>query len=468
VVSALWALGQVGTPAAVPTLLQWARRGPLEPRLEALRSLAELKAAEGLPVFLDGLTRAPSPNDPPSAMDAERRLCFESIVALGNTSCAGPLRKIAEKNHGREAWSQFNDPGNDPARTRTGREAIAALAACGDAKAVRIILQSVVAGSTVTQPASLLRAAAEGGNLSGFPWGFWIGKSLLLDNPPHPTEWPSLCEALELLKGRPAVLDDILRRAAVDPAVPAGGRVLLVGCLQNPGPADFAVLDAVWFDALGEAAVVTDLAVPAGRGDRSTQVRYNLNACAVVHAYGRCRNDEALRRLWKSCPPGDQVLQGEIALALSRVGSRRGAPVVLEYVTREWDRAARSPDFANSLRGRDDLKISELLLEESNLFDFSYRNHDITCFLLSTGDRRTMQALVLDPSLHPYLRLYWIQRLAGSQNAAWMIDLAVKGLDLVDSEEANTEPLLAALAASTRSTVQWFRNRGVNEPHPTQ
>lgn len=468
VTSALWALGQLGSPSAVPTLLQWARRGSPEARLEALRSLAELKAGEGLPVFLEGLTRTPSPNDPISVVDAERRLCFESLVALGNMSCAGPLRKLADRNRGREAWSGLNDPGNDPARTRAGREAVAALAACGDTRAEKIILQSVVAGSTVTQPAALLRAAAEGGNIGGFPWGFWIGKSLLLDNPPHPTPWPSLCEALDLLKGRPAVLDDLLRRAAVDPSMPAGGRVLLIGCLQTPGPSDFIVLDGVWFDALGEAAVVTDLAVPAGRGQRSTLVRYNLNACAVVHAYGRFRNDEALRRLWKTCPPGDVVLQGEIALALSRTGSRRGAPVVLEYVTREWDRAARAPDFATSLRARDDMKIAELLLVESNAFDYSYRNHDITSFLLSTGDRRTMQALVLDPALHPYLRLYWIQRLAGSQNAAWMMDLAVKGLDLIETDETKDEPLLAALAASTRSTVQWFRNRGVNETHPTQ
>jgi hypothetical protein len=462
VVSALWALGQVGGPAEVPSLLKWAQAGSVECRTEALKSLAERKAPEALPVFIEGLTRPAGSGEDPASLAQEHRLCYESLARLGDATCLPALRRLEAIHHGKDAWSSMKEGAADEHEV-LARQTLALLAACGDAGARRHIAGSIHRGSRVTRPDALLKAAAQGGNVDGFPWGFWIGKALLIDEPPRPNQWPTLSAALELLEERPEALDAILRDAAGRDGTPDGARALLLGCLSSPTASDVASLATIWQRSNGEGALLADLAVPSGGGN-SVTVRYNLNAHAVVYALGRLGAGEELKSIREETPTSNRALQGDIALALARTGSREYVPLVAEYVAREWDRAARSPDF--ELRQGETEAIAGVLTPETSALDLSYRNSDITGFLMTHSDRATMRRLVLEETLHPYFRAYWIQRLAGGRDL-WRIDLAGEGLARL--EEAEGAPrLLSALRTKTRQTLQAVRNRTMSGAEPLQ
>ncbi|MFH1574778.1 MAG: DUF2330 domain-containing protein [Acidobacteriota bacterium] len=126
VLSALWALGEIGGPDAVECLIGRTKSSSLECRVEAIESLARLETKEAFPIFISGLA------DGRVVRDA----CLQHLLALADESCIPELETLAQRR-GRDL-AAINE-WHKETRPTTGMCATYALAACGDADAEEFI-----------------------------------------------------------------------------------------------------------------------------------------------------------------------------------------------------------------------------------------------------------------------------------------------------------------------------------------
>lgn len=404
-VPALWALGQLGGPEATECLLRWADGSSTLHRVEAFEALARLKEKRALPLYLAALRRWAEPNvlDPWGA--EETKAALEHVIALGDEGCRPGLDEIGARRAKPAAWEKECD-----ARPAIG--ILAAQAACGDAAARDLIVRAIVRqGRELTAPAALVAEAERGGSINGYPTGFWTGYQILRAEGNR--RWHALDFALDYLAARPEVLDPLLRRAAADAELPDAGRIVALSALRAAETADLDSLEALWRRALCPGAPMAMIPVEAGFGAPPARVRFNLNASSAAYAFARLRACARLERLWRECPADDRVLRGEIALAAARTDSARLAPIVLEYVTRDWNAEARTGNAERRLAPLRSAHGDSLFvpLRDTALFDFVYRLGPILGFARSALPVVDRIALMSDPRLDPLLRLYWIANL---------------------------------------------------------
>jgi hypothetical protein len=457
VLSALWALGELGGKPATDCLLRWARSDSTLYRIEAIESLGRLKEPKVLPIALEVLKRWPTSTESDPGNGEELETALDLLTVMGDRSCLGYLRKISASRETGYAWTL------GPSVTASNR-LTAVRAACGDAKAMETIRDAIVhSGSEMTTPGELMERASRGGALNGFPSGFWTGIAILFRD--HYREWPALRSAIEMLSARPEVLDALLREVAGDTRLPDAGKIVALSALSSAEPGDLDFLDAIWLRSVGEHGFHAYLPVPQVGGQPGVTVRYNLNACCVAYAFSKLHAVDRLIRLWEICPSDDPVLRAEIAHAAARSDSVRLTPIVSEYVREDWNRIATTAEFKQRLDIELDRRHSRkgvvetprrYSVWETNAFDLDYRTHWIKRFMNSVArDHQERRALMLDNTIHPLVRLYWISDIPccfpGEKE---LRRVALEALDQLESEGIE-EPFIVETIANTRG----FRER---------
>src|SRR5262249_54049753 len=146
-IAVLWALGRAGGAQALATLTRWAEHAPAKCRLEAIESLAELRAPEALPVFVRGLAISPSRDLLASDISAA---CAEHLTATGDSTVLGPLQALSRqawaKSGQRQPWSP------DPLPTE---RLLVVRAACGDFGARDSIVENLALTAGATRPEAI-------------------------------------------------------------------------------------------------------------------------------------------------------------------------------------------------------------------------------------------------------------------------------------------------------------------------
>ena len=400
--SALWALGEIGDPAAVPCLLGWTEHEEFDSRLEAIEALAKLRVPEALQVFIKGIQKVRARRDTSWLIEAEHKICLEHLVIQGDHTCIEPLRKLAADHHGREEWFARESTYSP----NIGLSAMAALAACGDETAQKTIREAVIKQGAVRGSDSALRKrTGREGSTNNFPTGFWHGAAIIHDSGPH--DWYAYRKVRKLLAARPVVLEMILRAAAHDTRLPDAAKLILLAYLEEPQPKDLALVRQIWDQALVDPLM---LKVPITERPRDTitYVEYNANACAVAYTYARLGRVDELLQLWEETPDGDKTLRAEIAFALARTRSPRAAEPVAAYVRGAWNETAAADDFEARLREQPERRPFSSLWA-NRILDLPYRTRPITALLShNAGKSDILIGLMTDPALHPYLRLFWI------------------------------------------------------------
>jgi len=396
----LWALGEVGGPAAVAALARQARSGSGSAQLEAIESLSRLHAHEALAIELD-LLGAPEPVGWAWDEWQLRAICSEHLVAEGDASCIDRLHGIEVR--ARDVRSRY------PTDIAFADRVLAAAAACGDAAAEHRIVRSLVASSAITArevlPARM--GAAERGSINGRSDAQWPILPLIM---PRSSSfgWIELEKWNALLAPRPEVHDRVLRAAAAHAATPDVSYGMLLGLLQHPTAAeDRALLD------LGRRALGADsLIVPVTDGSlRSVgQVRFNVPLCVAAYALGRHRAAGPLLELWRSSGGAEHDARGEIAVAMALADSDAVLPALEEYVRSDWNARAASGGYVDAIaaasRGRGQSAW------DMRAIDVEVRVGPIVGELI--GPRSTPQRmvrLITDPALTPWLRIFWAMRL---------------------------------------------------------
>ncbi len=403
VLSALWALGECGDRAAIPVLRRWAAHADSRVRIEAFDALGRLGATDHLPICLQTIAR-----DEPRCADEEFRVCIDQLVSRGDSTLIPRLRGRTDELGGFQAWRAFGQrwPRDDETHQRA-IACVAALAACGDSAASGAIVAALVAeGMELASPSALERRAGDEGSMSEFPRGFWNGAAIL-HRRGLADGWVTLATMYDLLRGRPAIRDQILRAAAQDARLPDAARVILLADLSAPREEDFTGLRRIWNDALA-AGQICSVRVPLAGERRDTLVAYNINACAAAYAQARLGNVGGLAALLGSCPPDDPTLRAEVVHAIAWSGTPEGAPLVAAYVRDVWNaNAARSavappPGDSCSEGGSAGQTVVWGL-------DLPYRVRALTSYLFSeVADHALVSGLMTDSALDPYLRLHWL------------------------------------------------------------
>jgi hypothetical protein len=429
--SAIWALGEIGDTTATSVLLPWTSRADVLGRLEAIEALRRMGAKRALPVFLRGILSTATAAEP-AGITAERRACLDGLVALGDSSIAPVLRGLAVGSDAERAWGgdrSHRAGAPMPSNPNLGFWSMAALAACGDRNASRVIRDAVVRqGAGLAATEALRTRAQAGGSMSEFPRGFWGGAAILYQRG-RPDGWTTFTQACDLMRARPEARDAILRAAAGDATLPDAAKVVLLAQLERRDPADFESLDAIWRRALAGGPTIV-IPVPRGGSSIEQPAVYDIDACSVAYTLARWGEAARLARLFPLAPAADTTLAPEIVHAMTWTGARGEAPFVAAYVKDAWNRAAKSARVLDALAaeaapprgGIEELGVNAGL-------DLPYRARRITRFLCGDGaDAAVLEGLIADPGLAPALRLHWmmnayydrvgLERLAGAAETA--------------------------------------------------
>jgi hypothetical protein len=245
-----------------------------------------------------------------------------------------------------------------------------------------------------------------------------------------------------LLRPRPELYDDVLRRVAASPATPPIGRTLLLGLLSQPRAADADSVLAMARRALSDPRGPFVLTISTGTFHSRWTVKFDVPVCMAAYALSSMRADSALLVLWREAGSRDEDARGEIAYALARTNSSRAVPAVLEYATTTWNARALAPGFAVEPvdakgwprpPGRDAVRL-----------DAEYRIAAVVGLLTGGPDAPArMRRLTTDRTLAPWLRLYWMANLRGYniENRALLGDLRRE----LDAMEASAGPDSALL-----------------------
>jgi hypothetical protein len=402
----LWALGRLGGDDAVSTLVRFASAGSVESRLEALESLARLRAPELLPVLARGMV-APGRDEYDHALSDA---CTELLVANGEPSVLGVLQELQRL----PAPPPRRFPSFDDAPSVAER-LMAARAACGDVIARDSIVQRIVSGSGVSSAESMERGDRRFGNgiSNGFPMGFWLG--LRLGAPfRHRTPWVAMDTWEWLLRPRAMLHDEVLRRVAAGPSMPPLGRILSLGLLIEPGDSDADTILALATRRLPGRTTPLVLEFRAGwSGERMT--RYDVPRCMAAYAFGRMRAESHLLRLWVCSGDIEPDSREEIVTSLAYLHTSRSDSALFAYVTEEWqprfDPARPKLEVASPSRGRKPLGPGGVDLGREGTISA------ITSALASESpDTTWMRRLTTDPGFSPRFRLFWMSQLPGYQS----------------------------------------------------
>lgn len=415
--SLLWALGELGGPEAERTLLAHAEAADPEIRIETVEALGRMRSHAALPCLIRGLESGPAAesSEQVAALRSYQMACFEWLLALGDSTCLGELRRMAEKHAGADQWTELSrssrpywmdEPGGSDHRVNL--LSVAALTACGDAEARREILRAIVSGGQeTTAPEALASAATQRGSDNDFPSGFWTGLAARR-LPTWRANWPSLSLAYSLFETAPALRTSLLEEAASDSGLPRTGMIVLLANVDTLRAPARDRLMQLWRESIREPWQTIDVRVESHQRSHPVTLRYNHDACAIAYAFSRHKSVVELERLWLTRPEDDPVLEGEIIFAMTETHDPRFLPIVLDYVRRVWSEAARSPEFewyiAESMQaGRG---LSSLYFLTNAPFDVDYRVRSTWRYLTRyPPDSEFEESLIVDRSLPPYLRL---------------------------------------------------------------
>jgi hypothetical protein len=400
--AAMCALARLGVREVVPRLLDFAEHGGWNARRNALFALGLLDVREAVPYCLAGLTRTQETgtdtltdrvrslwmrmNSIPAMR--ERLLCIELLQEHGDSTCLAPLRRMLADS--------LIERLPRPAKTRPRplpRTCIrAALAGLGDPDAYRSFRDDL---------------AREAGDI--YPGSRHYLGSIVNGRPPPGLK--VVHEMDHLFPGAPEVRERLLREVSRDPTVPPFYRALLVTRLASPGPEDLAVLDRILEEGLSRAAPEISFRGRAFPG--AVRETMDVDVSAALYAMGRPHETDRLLAVWWSEAGRRAGIRGEVAFALAATPSPNALPALLEYVTTDWDRAARSPEFASYLAGSAE-ELPRDTVRALGALDLRNRSGAISRYMRAVGGPRVLRRLAADPRLHPYLRLFWLIDLAGA------------------------------------------------------
>jgi len=443
-VAALWALGELGGERAEDELLDWAASPVIECRFEALESLARLRCHEALERYLEIVRHPAESRNQIDWVGSERRACWEHLIAFGDSTCIPSLKEMVAPFPGLAwAWASF-EPDDD------ALNAYAALAACGDSGSFETLRDYLLIDGENTVPDKTL-AKSMGGSVNYFPRGFSLGLCVLSGG--FCSDHFRSAALLRLLAARPQFRDAVLRSAALDSRMPDGGKLYLLSKLDTATDADVELLLDIARRAIGSDAVHVDCAVHQSRGIPDARIRYNVYACSAAYALAEIESLQGLLRLWEMCPPEDHVVRAEIAYSLAMLGAPEGFEPVLKHIETAWSAKVSSPAYRDAMVARitpDGLGHPGVNFDD---LDVQYRQRKIVRFLRNQASNRDVTLrLINSQRLHPLLRLQWVKE-SIRMLPLWP-EFRDHALGVVSAiERENTDPLIAALAATVRADV---------------
>lgn len=401
-----WALGEVGGLEAETALLQIASEEPRgDPqfadewwyrRIEAIESLARIKSREAFPLYVRGLAidRVDQPYQR-HFIDSYVEACFEHLVSQGDASCIPALRAIPRDPRARTRALELHrfDPGD---------RVLAALAACGDGEARDTIVARLVDGRGLTTHEALRRSIRSTGSINGFPSGLWPVVHLMRYGNPH-GGWRELSTWHELLKAKPDVHDEVLRRAASDPVMTGFGKTILLGLLAKPSPGDAD--EIARFARRSRAADPLYVTLATGFMRNSTPLRYNVPFWTATYALGRHRAAGPLLDLWREAGTGPDS-RVPLVFALALADTEAVVPALEEYVRSDWNAYAGSAAYRDAVIASSGSRpVSKHDMES---IGGPYGTTFIVDVVRRRGGPKVTFPLMTDTTLSPWLRLYWV------------------------------------------------------------
>jgi len=481
--SVLWALGEVGGEAAETALLERIDDKDLHVRLEVVEALGRLGSRHALTHFVRGLElRGDGSYEASEYLKSQvQRACFDQLIVSGHLPCPPELLQLDQKYNGALRWrrcAQLEISHKLEAPRRGGEPGVlahAALAAFGNESAWREIVDAIVVGGQVTEPEAIRKAAMQTGAINGFPLGFWMGIAVLNDAGHFSRQpWKSFAWVHDLLRVDSELRNRLYREAARDKRLANAGAIVLLANLTELREDDVAWLLDIWDQSIQEPWLTIDVEDHAQRmrsnrfrSDKRYEaisiptIRFNYNACAVAYALGRHGRVAELRRLWKSVPPGDPVLRGEVIYAMTRTGNTSLRSDILSYVRDVWARNARSWEFEKDIdrwlaSSTQESRYGTAL--DFAPFDEYRRGSAIRRYLRRhPPDGDLALELICDRTLPPYLRLDLFRLpLYRDERGDELLVIARRELDALMRASDSQDTAFVELAEFTRSVLERY------------
>lgn len=391
------ALGGLSDTIGTGALVRAAFRGSRQVRIEATDALARRRCPEVLPLL------ARECREWSAGFGYDHWYAMKHLIAWGHPGVLPYL----------EEWSRENP---DPVVTRvrpllrggTPAQAYLALrAAAGDDGAIDTIVADILAesGRTTAEEVQAYSRRMRGES-NGRPNA--LGLPLVLAFEWARTPWPALQRWHGLLAENPARHDEVLRRAASTPGVPALARATLRGLLARPTAAEAESVLVMATRSLRARRPEDWVMVGVQFGPDSKQdARFHVPVTIAALSLQRMRAEPQLLALWRACETEDPDTRGEVATALASFPSDSAFEAVVEYVERNWDAWSRSDRHrAWSAAFADTTRPPWQALRN---LDIPYRLEPLLRVLDAHADRDALaERLMLGPTLSPVHRMAWM------------------------------------------------------------
>lgn len=444
VFSSLWALGEIGTPEAISCLVQWCDHPSTVIQIEAVSALGLTWSPDAFPSLISGLLRT-TPNDTVSFMGDyraknARELCFQNLMPILDSSHVDVLRELALSHNGHEAW---HDPIVEVRRTNEevghyknrvisatlGKRAVVALAVLGDSLSTYTLKAAIIEQSREVRDSTLEKRR----DRPQIQTSTWIRK------------WKCFNAVNSMLEQRPEARDPLYHALMTDSRLPDIGKTIVISRMDDPGEPDLDTLVSIW-----QRAIATPRFISVEESD--TTLTYNYKACAAAYAFAKLKACGRLLELLRTVPPSDEMLRAEVIYALALTHSPDALPAIIEYLKEEWNSTAASYKYTTALSSHNPRK---------SRLDLDYREFEIRRFFQSTpGASGEMDKIIVDPNIHPHLRLYWIRTnpYYGPKKSLRR-EAHDEAIDLLRSENHSDEHIVRKIESVDRLRSYWEDRR---------
>jgi hypothetical protein len=429
----LWSLGQYRDDRARPLLIDYADRGDLACRIEAIEALAIMDNAQALQALVDGLHQRSDPESRESYSEAIlQRTCCDHLLEQGDASCIPALREYMAEIDGWNVWRMdYRTP-----HRKNARRVLLAQLACGDQDAFSKCVEAIIDQGEYFADPERLASMRQGGRINNWPLAHITGAGIC-ETWVALGAWDTLTMIIKDLKPRPELQDSIYRAVAADPRTRDAALTILLGNMNEAQGKHFARLESIAIRAL-ENPHATNLLVKDSRPYLHPSIlKFDLAASGAIYALARLDQPDVIRRLYDRMGGPSNDLRGEFAGAIAKFSKaddpawqRAAETILLPYVREVWNRRAASSELDELLEvsmlrnGRPRITVPRL--------DPDYRSRSILNFFHQNPELRDalLEEIFASPEYHENFRLIIIAN-------AKLLSYKSKHMQLLAKDELN-------------------------------